>query len=283
MALLTSSATRNAIYKSFARRSDNIGDITAKGEAQLALVDLAGMLLGVSVSRVIGASRLKIAALFVMLSLADTFCTFHEIRSVVFASMNFERAGLVLTRLLAGEPLQRLTPDETTLHERLLFPAELSEGICVSWSGLPSGLTAPALARTVADFEREQFLVSVSATRGRRGWRRDAVLLRLPGGTVELRPRVLLRESASHADMFQALLVVHRVIDGVRRDAPHELSETQLLDRARDALAYSKTHLPEVLHTLREAGWNTERFMFSNVTARVSSWGDESAGAVRLG
>ena len=43
MSMLTSSATRNTIYKSFARNSDNIGDVTAKGEAQIAIVDLLGM------------------------------------------------------------------------------------------------------------------------------------------------------------------------------------------------------------------------------------------------
>ncbi len=46
-AMLTSSATRNAIYKSFSRNADNIGDITAKGEAQIAVVDLLGECAGV--------------------------------------------------------------------------------------------------------------------------------------------------------------------------------------------------------------------------------------------
>jgi hypothetical protein len=55
MAMLTSSATRNTIYKSFARNGDNIGDITAKGEAQLAVIDLLGMGAGILISRAIGA------------------------------------------------------------------------------------------------------------------------------------------------------------------------------------------------------------------------------------
>ena len=38
MSMLTSSATRNAMYKSFAGDSQNLGDITAKGEAQIAVV-----------------------------------------------------------------------------------------------------------------------------------------------------------------------------------------------------------------------------------------------------
>ena len=51
MGMLTSSATRNAIYNSFRDGSrENIGDITAKGEAQIAIVDLLGIMSGVCLS-----------------------------------------------------------------------------------------------------------------------------------------------------------------------------------------------------------------------------------------
>jgi hypothetical protein len=52
MSLLTNSATRNAIYNCFRDGSrENIGDITAKGEAQIAVVDLVGIATGVTLSR----------------------------------------------------------------------------------------------------------------------------------------------------------------------------------------------------------------------------------------
>lgn len=98
IAMLTSSATRNTIYKSFARNSDNIGDITAKGEAQIAVIDLLGMLAGIMVSRVIDTSRTRIAIAFVLLSIFDLICIFNEIRSLVFNHLNFDRAGIVLKR-----------------------------------------------------------------------------------------------------------------------------------------------------------------------------------------
>ncbi len=102
MAMLTSSATRNAIYKSFARNSDNIGDITAKGEAQIAVVDLLGMVMGIMVSRAIGTSRTNIASIFLILSTLDIFCIFNEIKSVVFYSLNYERVGIVIRHLLSN-------------------------------------------------------------------------------------------------------------------------------------------------------------------------------------
>ena len=100
MAMLTSSATRNAIYKSFSRNGDNIGDITAKGEAQIAVIDLLGMFAGIVISRMIDTKRNRYPIVFFTLIILDLFCIFNEIRSVVFNALNFERAGIVLSNLL---------------------------------------------------------------------------------------------------------------------------------------------------------------------------------------
>ncbi len=51
--MVTSSATRNTIYRSFAL-GENIGDITAKGEAQIAVVDMLGILSGILLSNIVG-------------------------------------------------------------------------------------------------------------------------------------------------------------------------------------------------------------------------------------
>lgn len=104
MAMLTSSATRNTMYageilpffflsllwvyfttfdcsyKSFSTKSDNIGDITAKGEAQIAVIDLIGMVIGIGISRIIGTSRAKIVAVFTVLTFFDLFCVSQEIQ-----------------------------------------------------------------------------------------------------------------------------------------------------------------------------------------------------------
>jgi hypothetical protein len=100
MAMLTSSATRNAIYKSFSRSGDNIGDITAKGEAQIAVIDLLGMFAGILISRIIDTKRNRYPFVFFSLIVIDLFCIFNEIRSVVFNALNFGRAGIVLSNLL---------------------------------------------------------------------------------------------------------------------------------------------------------------------------------------
>jgi hypothetical protein len=68
VSMLTSSSTRTAIYNSFRDGSrENIGDITAKGEAQIAIVDLLGIASGVSLSRFLGTSVQSVLAAYVTL------------------------------------------------------------------------------------------------------------------------------------------------------------------------------------------------------------------------
>ncbi|KAL3764611.1 hypothetical protein ACHAW5_000486 [Stephanodiscus triporus] len=145
MSMLTSSATRNAIYNSFRRIDnesspspggvaapsgganggaaaigtsgngrrgsggvENIGDITAKGEAQIAVVDLLGIVSGICLSRAVGVSVQNVFAIWVILQIAEIFCMYHEMRSVEYKTFNFERMYTVLGDLmLDGEEIQR--------------------------------------------------------------------------------------------------------------------------------------------------------------------------------
>jgi hypothetical protein len=67
-------------YKSFSRGSDNIGDITAKGEAQIAVIDLLGLVMGLCMSHVTHLSRSRVAATFLLLSAVDLYCVRREIQ-----------------------------------------------------------------------------------------------------------------------------------------------------------------------------------------------------------
>ena len=51
-----------------------------QGEAQIAVIDLLGMVIGIAVSRLIGADRAKIAAIFAALTAVDLLCVFNEIQ-----------------------------------------------------------------------------------------------------------------------------------------------------------------------------------------------------------
>jgi len=102
--MLTSSSTRNAIYNSFMGGGrENIGDITAKGEAQIAVVDLVGILSGVLVMKIVKTDIKLVMLTYVTLQLMEIFCTYHEIRSVVFKLLNFERLWVIVDNIVGVE------------------------------------------------------------------------------------------------------------------------------------------------------------------------------------
>ena len=124
--MLTSTATRSAIYRSFAstESTNNIGDITAKGEAQIAIVDLFGLCLGLAMSRAFGlgsalANRGLLVMLYGALSLLEICAMYQEIRCVVFRQLNLDRALEAVDAFVDGRALS--TPQESAKQERILW------------------------------------------------------------------------------------------------------------------------------------------------------------------
>lgn len=176
MSMLTSSATRNALYNSFRRTDDdssrgggvsinnnatavvnnnsgnnrtavnngrssrgsggveNIGDITAKGEAQIAVVDLMGIASGIYLSRAVGVSVQNVFAVWIVLQIMEIFCMYHEMHSVVYKTFNFERMYTVLGELLSDEDDtgvidemlrgQIPTPEQIAAKEKIFLPPD---------------------------------------------------------------------------------------------------------------------------------------------------------------
>jgi len=146
MSMLTSSATRNALYNSFSiggtgtsearvvhnttnssvaiesissssKESSNerkirgnnnirdggganIGDITAKGEAQIAVVDLLGIASGIVLSKMIGVRVRNVLMTWFLLQICEIGCMYREIRSVVFRVLNFERLWSIVEKFV---------------------------------------------------------------------------------------------------------------------------------------------------------------------------------------
>jgi len=120
MSMLTSSSTRNALYNSFMGGGrENIGDITAKGEAQIAVVDLFGILTGVFVAKMVGTEVRLVFGVYALLQVAEIFCMYHEIRSVVFKLLNFERLWKIVNNVVGVENMidQQKTPSAADADE----------------------------------------------------------------------------------------------------------------------------------------------------------------------
>ena len=72
------------------------------GEAQIAVVDLLGMLSGIGLCTMVGTSRRAIVAAYVLLSVIDISAIYLEIRAVVFTVLNHERTHLLARDYVAS-------------------------------------------------------------------------------------------------------------------------------------------------------------------------------------
>lgn len=75
---------------------------TRAGEAQIAMVDVLGMLSGIGLCTLVGTSRHSIVAAYILLSVVDIAGIYNEIRAVVFTVLNHERTHLVVRDYLSA-------------------------------------------------------------------------------------------------------------------------------------------------------------------------------------
>mmetsp|Transcript_2426 Transcript_2426/g.7517 ORF Transcript_2426/g.7517 Transcript_2426/m.7517 type:complete len:478 (-) Transcript_2426:190-1623(-) len=248
ISLLTSTATRSAIYRSFAltEATNNIGDITAKGEAQIAVVDLLGMALGISLSRACGFGRDQLIALYAGLSFLEICAMYREIRCVVFRQLNLERASEVLAAFVANRDATRdadrrlPTPDDAASREHILFaPTRSDKDTFPPLADLKKRLDPAALAELIDVFQHQQFLLAPLDHR---------------------RFGIVLKPDATDPDILQALLALHL--------AEHDRDGDDLA-RLRRATRAAEADHGALLDALHAAGWSTSSFMFPSVRARL--------------
>ncbi|GMH51383.1 hypothetical protein TrST_g4600 [Triparma strigata] len=174
ISMLTSSSTRNALYNSFREKGrENIGDITAKGEAQISVVDLLGIASGVCLSKfVVGGEVRNILVTFLVLQGLEIACMYKEIRSVVFKMLNFERLWGVVEGYVglgsAGEGGGRggmpnvPTPQQLAETERVFKPPRHLCRRAIAFGSLGRAkLTPSELKELLGVFEGEKYLLVV--------------------------------------------------------------------------------------------------------------------------
>ena len=206
--MLTASATRNAMYRSFSGRHDNIADITAKGEAQITIADLGGMALGIQLSKVIGTSRPKVALTYLVLSAVDLFAIWQELRVIEFRTLNLQRSCLIVEQYLRHGTVP--TPKEVSARERILLPEPLPRSAFTSLDRLIRSQTeAEALFRR---YEGEKFILRPGPVQGLWRWFRPD-----HGGIV-------LRDDATPQDVFRAIvawnILRHKLVDDEEQVVP---------------------------------------------------------------
>lgn len=250
VSMLTSSATRNAMYRSFGERSQNIANITAKGEAQIVVADLIGMACGIRLSKAIGTSRASVLGAYTILTGLDLVGIYMELRQVVFRTLNAERSSLLMEKFVRTGAI--MTPAEISPLERILLEPRYTSRI--RFSSIAKAASNPGeLDVLLRVFRREHFLVSMPG-----------------GGAGRSGPcRVVLRKDASNEDVLRALLTVAYLLKSVsskNQKAHMTLDEQKSTIRA--AHQTSNKIFPSFLKGVRSSGWNTDNLLFGTLKRR---------------
>lgn len=196
VSMLTASATRNAMYRSFGGKAQNIANITAKGEAQIVVADLIGMTCGIQLSKALGAGQqgnINVFIAYVVLSAVDVLAIYQELRQVVFRTINPERLGMTVAAYVQSGTVPP-PPVVSRMEPIFLPPVYDHRQIFVPLSRLAA--TPAELTRTLRAFRGEKY--AIHCVRDRSGKARKSGLT----------CKVALREDATNMDVLRSMLAV---------------------------------------------------------------------------
>ena len=227
--MLTSSSTRSSIVFSFRDGSrENIADITAKGEAQVAVVDLMGIASGVWLSKaVVGTSIRAILAVYVVLQTIEICCVYKQLRAVQYRVFNFERMIMVLEDFCRGYSLAGIdgehnsrsvaafiqTPQEMARQERMFLPPKHLARRHIAFGSLGrSKLTPEELDHLLRIFAGERFLLAVGENakypQYRNRWQRMLRWRRDRETSLQENCHIVLHAQATNVDIVKSTLAL---------------------------------------------------------------------------
>lgn len=257
VSMLTSSATRNAMYRSFGGRSQNIANITAKGEAQIVVADLIGMGCGIRLSKLLGGSRNNILGAYVALTVLDIIGIYMELRQVVFRTLNAERTNILVSRYVRKGTV--LSPSDVSPKERIFLKPKYASAVRLS-----------SIAKAATDPEELHLLLRV--------FRREHFLVSLPRGGALGPCRLVLRKDASNEDVLRAILMIGYARKSLRNiKSKKNISREEQEAILRSARRSANRNFHSFVEAARVAGWSTDNLLFSTMKRR-GYWGREMSG-----
>ena len=298
MSMLTSSSTRTSIYNSFRDGTrENIGDIVAKGEASIAIVDLLGIATGVTVSRTLGTSVRSVLSIYIGLQTLEIFCLYCMLRTVQYKVFNFERLVNALNDFI-GSDLERVnddgkmvvngetkyqstlkTPEEMARQEKIILPpAHLSRRVFAFGSLGRAKLDPDEIIELLSIFEGEKYMLVVGKNlKAPRKSHSSRILHHFNNAKNEValdmqeHCHIVLHVEATTADIMKstlALMLLRRKLGGLTAPDPDQIRTSDCFDLIRESSAEADRLLPRLLRELRNKGWET-RSMFGQVTMRA--------------
>jgi Vitamin B6 photo-protection and homoeostasis len=110
-------ACRNSVLSTFVLR-ENLGDISAKNDAQNTIANLTGMALGIGAARILPESTPVRLATFWALTSVYSVLNYLSMKSVTLRTLNRQRAGIVIAAFLDDRPIP--SPTYANTHERIV-------------------------------------------------------------------------------------------------------------------------------------------------------------------
>jgi len=270
MSMLTSSATRNALYNTFKEKDqENIGDITAKGEAQIAIVDLLGIGSGVCLSKFLGISIKRVLAVYFCLQSLEIVAMYHEIRSVVFRVLNFDRLYEVISAFVEDGEKAIVAPNEMAKKERIFLPPKHLARHSISFGSLGRVCLNPdELSAIMTIFQDENFLLVVGQNLKKR--RRFRSFFLSCEEALKENCHIVLHTEANNMDIIKSTLALINLRKKLSACETIPTRCSDCIDLIKEANRDTNEEFRNLLTILTKKGWSTpSKFMFGRLSMRA--------------
>lgn len=277
VSFLTSSSTRTAIYNSF-RTKENIGDITAKGEAQLAIVDLMGILSGIVLCRRVGMSIQNVVAAYFVLQVLEIGSMYKTIQAVEFRVLNFERLIQVVRKFVESGKEQPTapqvipTPTSMASTEKIFLPPQHLDRRAIAFGSLGRAKLKPQeLSKLLEIFRDERYLLVVGQdVKNQRRADKRLLFRKSPTASKEEGCHIVLHVDANDLDIVKSSLALTYLRSALRSKEGEPLRCQDCWEEIELANRLANEKLPSLLKQLSRQGWASPgRFMFGRTTRRA--------------
>eukprot|EP00455_Lapot_gusevi_P006618 TRINITY_DN12824_c0_g1_i2.p1 TRINITY_DN12824_c0_g1~~TRINITY_DN12824_c0_g1_i2.p1 ORF type:complete len:301 (-),score=38.73 TRINITY_DN12824_c0_g1_i2:37-939(-) len=190
VAAMAAGATTAAIHKSFAI-NENMGDVTAKTDAQRVGCSVVGTLCGIGLSIFIGTSNFAVTgALFGTLCAVHLFANWKSLRALNLRILNGDRLALIVSKFVSSSRI--LSPAEINQQESLFSFKRKSDIFDLHFGATIECAVSSAseFSRLVDFYHNEKYLLNIRNEQGR------------------LQVYVVVRQDATAIDNIKILLQV---------------------------------------------------------------------------
>eukprot|EP00741_Cyanophora_paradoxa_P019590 tig00021133_g18911.t1 len=246
---MTQSATRNCFYKSFAKR-ENLGDITAKGEAQVMSCKLIGMSAGIYATSSVRENTALRLSLFSLVAAVHLFANLQSYRAVVLSQLNRQRTALLVDEYLKEKKVEE--PAVINARERVFSPPFLPPPV----ERIPIHLGA-RISECVRDAGELEHVRSLYGN--------ENYLLNFRGGKVY----VAFREKASSSDLLKGYFQAQVLSNLVRGHGHGPKDDAEVDALLRESHAYTMQSFGDFARQLEAKGWATTHVLLAAGPNRV--------------